>query len=280
MASLNTHKLYSLATMQAYLDGSLDQQTTEAVEKLLAQSTDYAEAMEGLDRFQSDSLSQRETEQKSYKEYLSGLGNAQKDEEGTFEEPLVRDLRSARWWQIAAVILILALPLFYLFQKPKATINQLAMAQLEPYTFSGLRSGEGTQSMLDSAQQIYEAGRSRYEQSSTPLTEAPVEFESAKDAFLKVLSQPKDSLGTQQYLEAKMGMGMCLLFQGYQDQALEQFEVVIQQGDNIYLPAANWYKAWSLLLLDRKDEAISVLSALSRRKSDYRDKAQGLLDEL
>ncbi|MEL6653139.1 MAG: hypothetical protein AAFQ87_20240, partial [Bacteroidota bacterium] len=141
MASLNTHKLYSLGTMQAYLDGSLDQQTKEAVEKLLAQSTDYADAMEGLDRFQSDSLSQREADQKAYKEHLAGLGNAQKDEEDTFEEPLVRDLRSARWWQIAAVILILALPLFYLFQKPKATVDQLAMAQLEPYTFSGLRSG-------------------------------------------------------------------------------------------------------------------------------------------
>lgn len=281
MASLNTPKLYSLATMQAFLDGSLDAETQSAVEKLLAENPDYALAMEGLDRNQSESLSQRDSDQKAFKEYITTLTKSEEDKKDSFEEPLVRDLRSARWWQIAAVILILALPLAYFFQKPTLTTDQLAMANLEPFTFSGLRGGEDVTTMLDSILDIYEVGRSRF--ASNPeayLNDTPAEFEAAKLGFIQVLSQPIDSLGTQQYLKAKMGLGLCLLFQGYQNEAIEQFEVVIQQGDNIWIAPAKWYKAWSLIYLDRKAEAKTVLNKLRNKKSDYREAAQNLLDEL
>ncbi|MFK7923283.1 MAG: hypothetical protein AB8H47_15070 [Bacteroidia bacterium] len=281
MASLNTPKLYSLATMQAFLDGSLDTETQTAVEKLLAENPDYAFAMEGLDRNQSESLLQLNADQEAFKEYLTNLGTSQEeDKAASFEEPLIRDLRSARWWQIAAVILILVLPIIYVLQKPKPTIDQMAMNYLEPYTFSGTRGSEA-ESLLISVRDTYEAGRSRYDKDPKAFqTEAPAEFEAAKQGYLRILSLPIDSLGTQQYLEARMGLGLCLLFQGYQAEAIEQFEPVIQQGDNIWLPAANWYKAWSLIYLDRREEAKIILVALSRKKSEYRSKAQTLLDEL
>lgn len=282
MASLNTPKLYSLATMQAFLDGSLDTETQTAVEKLLAENPDYAFAMEGLDRNQSDSLSQRNLDQQKFKEYISSLGDSNdKKKEDSFEEPLVRDLRSARWWQIAAVILILVLPGIYIFQKPKPTVDQMAMNYLEPYAFSGLRSGKISEGLIDSALKIYESGWYRFDENPHAFqTEAPAEFEAAKQAFLLVLEQPIDSLGTRIYLEAKMGLGMCLLFQGYQAEAIQQFDPIIEHGDNIWLAPANWYKAWSLILLGQKEEAKPILVALARKKSDYRIKAQALLDEL
>lgn len=282
MASLNTPKLYSLATMQAYLDGSLDADTQSAIENLLAENPDYALAMEGLDRHQSESTLQRNQDQKAFKEYLAELGASEEaDKADAFEEPLVRDLRSARWWQIAAVILILVLPLIYIIQKPKPTLDQMAMNYLEPYTFSGLRSAQNIGPTLDSARTYYEAGRMRYEQSPKDFqTQAPAEFEVAKQSYLQILSQPIDSIGTQRYLEAKMGLGQCLLFQGFQAEAIEQFDPIIQQGDNIWLASAQWYKAWSLLLLKRPEEAKEILVGLSRQKSDYRTKAQALLDEL
>lgn len=281
MASLNTPKLYSLATMQAFLDGSLDTETQTDVEKLLAENPDYAFAMEGLDRNQSESLSQRNTDQEAFKEYLTTLGASQdEDKVASFEEPLVRDLRSARWWQIAAVILILVLPLIYVFQKPKPTVDQMAMNYLEPYMFSGTRGAE-TQTFLISVRDTYEVGRSRFEKDpKASQTEAPAEFEVAKQGYIQILSLSIDSLGTQQYLEAKMGLGNILLFQGYPAEALAQFEPIIQQGDNIWLPAANWYKVWSLIRLDRIEEAKTILVALSRQRGDYRSKAQALLDEL
>ncbi|MEL7533333.1 MAG: hypothetical protein AAFN10_18615 [Bacteroidota bacterium] len=285
MASLNETKLYSLATMQAYLDGSLDKETQTAVERLLAQNTEYALAMEGLDRHQGESVSQRNEDQQAFKSYLDGLGNTpeQKIEEAdadSFEEPLVRDLRSARWWQIAAVILILVLPALYFFQKPKPTLDQMAMNYLEPYAFGGIR-GSSVDSMLDSIRQIYDTGSALYKQDPVAFQEkAPAEFEAAKQGYLKLLELPIDSLGSRQYHAAKMGLGQCLLFQGYQAEAIEQFEPLIQHGDNEWVAAAKWYKAWSLLLLGQEEEAKKILVELSRQKSDYRSKAQSVLDEL
>ncbi|MEM6344829.1 MAG: hypothetical protein AAF927_13140 [Bacteroidota bacterium] len=289
MASLNEPKLYSLATMQAYLDGGLDAETQSAVEKLLAENPDYALAMEGLDRHQVDSVFARDKEQKEFKAFLTGLGTTKEDkkvetqakpQETPFEEPMVRDLRAARWWQIAAVILILILPAIYFFQKPDPTLDQIAMNYLEPYTFSTER-GSTVARELDSVRDIYNDGSMLYKKDPKAFqNELPPEFEAAKQGYLQILTLPIDSLGTRQYLQAKMGLGQCLLFQGYQAEAIEQFEPIIQHGDNEWLPAAKWYKAWSLLLLQREEEAKTILVDLSRQKSDYRAKAQSLLDEL
>lgn len=274
--------LFSLATMTAYLNGELDPETVQAVEAELTTNVDYAEAMEALDREQTldepKAFANREQFEKSLRSFLE---QQVKSPAQPVEEAVVRKFPIRRWLAVAAVVLLLFSPFIYQFLRPKATVQQISMAYLDAYAFSGTKGISNVTPLLDTALIQYNQGRQLYQENKALYQDSlPTEMQLAKERFIHILARPQDEMGIRQYLQAKMGLGVCFLLEGYPQLANEHFAEVIQHGNNEWVLDAAWYQAWALLHLGQKEKAIERFFELSRQKGIYRTPAQNILDEI
>lgn len=273
------HSLFSLATMTAYLNGELDTETAKEVEALLARNVEYAEAMEALDREQSldpqRAFANRDAFEKSMQEQLRALIQPT-------HTAVVKRFPLRRWLATAAVVLLLLSPFLYQLLRPKATLEQISMAYMDAYAFSGTKGGEtSVETLLDSTLMLYEQGRLLYQNNKSAYQDSlPTALQAAQKGFIRILTQPQDSLGIRQYLQAEMGLGVCLLLEGYPEVANEYFQRIVAHGNNEWALDAAWYQGWVYLQLGDKDKAIERFFELSRQKGLYRTPAQNVLDEL
>jgi hypothetical protein len=278
--------LYSLATMTAYLKGELAEDTVQRVDALLAEDANYAEAMEALDREQmadpEKALANRDEFEKYLRKMLEAQMQPQKTPGQEDAETPVRRFSPRRWLAVAAVVLLLLTPLLYQWLRPTATVEQMAMAHLDAFAFSGTKGPSPTiDSLLAATLVVYEQGRLEFQEHKELYRDSlPAALKTAKRGFGMVLAQPRDSLGVREYLQAELGLGVCMLLEGYPAEAERHLLAVQDHGNNEWTMDAAWYLAWTDLLLGRKNAAIDGFFKLSRQKGLYMKKAQYILDEL
>lgn len=159
------------------------------------------------------------------------------------------------WSAAAAVVLLAAVGVFLLMPTGRPAPEDLFTAYFEHYEVPAVLRSEGALYQDADAQQAF-------------LHYSQKEYAAAIPLFTKTLDQSPD------VMLVVFSRGICYLATGETGAAVQDFQTVIQHGDNLFVAQARWYLALAYLRAGRADPARSVLSQLD----DARAKA--LLKEM
>jgi len=81
-------------------------------------------------------------------------------------------------------------------------------------------------------------------------------------------------------LMAKLYRGLSYIELAKYDQAIIDFQAIIDHNDNLFVDQAHWYLALSYLKTKQSEEAVEQLNTISSGRSIYKTKAQKILKEL
>lgn len=84
----------------------------------------------------------------------------------------------------------------------------------------------------------------------------------------------------KQDVNALFYSGLCQYENGYYADALNRFDKVILNENNVFDQEAEWYKALSLLEQDKSQEAVSLLAKISSENGFYAERAGNKLKDL
>ena len=275
MAQSQTHTSpASLETMVAYLQGTLSEALTTEVEALLASDRNYADAMEYLDRRLSADPDAAKKEIDKFQQIM----NRRLDQEVALKnnEGKNRPFWFSRWYSIAAVVLLLILPMAWLliYQNQTPSVDQLASSHFDIYAYNTNRGIEDQMTLIDSAVMLYAEGRGLYKMAPEQYGDSlPSAMVLAMEQFESLLSVPRDSISDQVFFKANIGLGMGHYLQKDYQTSLSYLEPILEHGQNEFVLDAMWYKAWSLLRLNRNTEALEIFSTLANRPNEYRESA-------
>jgi tetratricopeptide (TPR) repeat protein len=156
-----------------------------------------------------------------------------------------------------AVILVLALT--QLNEKPYTNQEVYAM-YYQPYQSTmTVRSGNGEGSnMFNQAINHYKIG----------------EYSQAIQIFDRIIAEQKDNHAAQ-------------LYQGISNMEIKQFpaaersfQSILDQGENMYVQQAEWYKGLCYLMMNRRTDAVAHFQKIAKGQGHYKDLAREVLAKL
>ncbi|MBK8562955.1 MAG: tetratricopeptide repeat protein [Saprospiraceae bacterium] len=239
-------------TIDEYLLNRLDGEELKAFEQLLAQD---------------ESLMNEVIERRQLLSAMEMVGDLQMKERvkrihlteiGRIEKPPVTT--NPRKWIFAFVLLLIASLAIWWVMRPKAqTPPQLYAQYYQPYDLNfGTRNMDANQALAE-AGGLYKSGK---------YAEALALFEQALTA------NPADS-------KARLALGICQLELGQYDQALAQFNALMDANDPLFGEQAIWYAAMTKLQQEDIVGCKALLEGiLSNQEGQYQEKAKELSNKL
>lgn len=165
--------------------------------------------------------------------------------------------------KIAASLLILIIPIYFLFQttsNPEQLFAQSFQAIPSAIPQSGIDRGE------HASQEAQHKALALYEQEK---------YSEAIPVFESYLENQEANTPVRFYY------GISLLAEQKAHQSIEQFERVFQESTNhAYQRSAQWYQALAYLLLNQKQNARAILEELTQKDGDFHEEAQELIEQL
>jgi tetratricopeptide (TPR) repeat protein len=239
-------------TIDEYLLNRLDGEELKAFEQLLSQD---------------ESLMKEVTEHKQLLSAMEMVGDLQMKarvkrihlaEIGRSEKPPANT--NTRKWIFAFVLLLIASLAIWWVMRPKAqTPPQLYAQYYQPYDLNfGTRNTDASQALAE-AGGLYKSGK---------YAEALPLFEQALTA------NSADS-------KARLALGICQLELGQYDQALAQFNALMDANDPLFGEQATWYAAMTKLQQEDIVGCKALLEGiLSNQEGQYQEKAKELSNKL
>jgi tetratricopeptide (TPR) repeat protein len=240
-------------TIDEYLLNRLDGEELKAFEQLLAQ--DESLMKEVIERRQllsaMEIVGDLQMKERVKRIHLAEIGRSDKPPANT----------NKRKWAFALVLLLIASLAIWWVMRPKAqTPPQLYAQYYQPYDLNfGTRNTDASQALAE-AGGLYKSGK---------YAEALPLFEQALTA------NPADS-------KARLALGICQLELGQYDQALAQFNALMDANDPLFGEQAIWYAAMVRLQQGNVAETKALLEKLVAEspESALSGDAKHLLNEL
>jgi tetratricopeptide (TPR) repeat protein len=276
------HEL-SLETMFAFLQNELGESEAAEVEHIIQNNPLYAKAIENLSielaetppEQQADLLRQAEQREAEFIESVRQLGE---------KKPLNESKPAFPLWKIAAVVLLLLLPLGYFLSRPPVEIRlqQEYFQALNPDMLRGNVRGGG-----EAGQSKWETELSQvmgyYQQAGSDRIspdESKAYYQAAIKGFQQIVDQPTLQVPAHVLLPAQLYLGVSYLLVEAPEQALTPLQAVIDDNDNHYLSQAQWYKAWSFLQLGKKEQAVAEFQQLAATPNAHQTDAAEIVEQL
>ena len=273
----------SLETMFAFLQDELGEAEAAEVEHIIQNNPLYAKAIENLSielaetppEEQANLLRQAQQRETEFIESVQKLG----------EKKLLNESRPAfPIWKMAAVVLLLLLPLGYFLSRPpmETRLQQQYFQTLSPDMLR--RSLRGADNAKQSKWETELSQVMDYYQQATSDRISPEEsstyYEAAIKGFNQIVDQSAQQVPTHVLLPAQLYLGVSYLMMKTPGQALAPLQAVIDHNDNHYLSQAHWYKAWGLLQLGKKEQALTEFQQLALTPNPHQTDAIEIVDQL
>lgn len=237
-------------TIDEYLLNRLEGKDLQAFEQLLAQ--DESLMKEVIERRQllsaMDMVGDLQMKERVRRIHLAEMGRGDR-------KPVNTNTR--KWLFALVLVLIASLAAWWALRPKPQTPAQLYAQYYQPYDLNfGTRSTDASQALAE-AGGLYKSGK---------YAEALPVFEQA------LVASPNDS-------KARLALGICQLELGQYDQALLQFNALLDANDPLFGEQARWYAA--LAKLGKGDVAgckALLEGFLSDRESQFHQKASELMD--
>ncbi|GAB4419051.1 MAG: hypothetical protein OHK0039_31100 [Bacteroidia bacterium] len=253
MNAPDLQQLHTLETMLAFLEDKLPSEETARIEQLIRDDSDYASAMEELEksRLEDPDTARRAIRQRDiFRSRVQRLGG-----QGQHKAPGTPT--AAMVFQIAAAIAILILPIAYKSLYPSSA--QLFAQHHERYEDAtrgrnvGITRGSDPDARYQMAMHYYD--QQNYTEAADLLA-----------SYLAEAGQDTDQARTQ---TARMHYAVSLLFLDQDPQpAIDALKGVIASQDARYLHDAQWYLGLAYLKADDTDAAKAILGALPPLEDD------------
>lgn len=254
----------SLEIMFGYLEGSLDPEATQRVDRILAEEPEWIDVMEGLaERLRHDPDTKLKAA--AFRDLVAEVAAAPPVLPAAKVQPLSPTPTSRiLLLRVAAValVLIVSATLVWVNLSPGFGYEAMAGQYLRPYDATTVKGGSlDATARLEQGLATYQAGQ--YDQAYT---------------LLQAL-QASDQLSEDEVLTTRMYLGMSALFAGHPAQAEQQLTDLIAAGPTPYQEAAAWYLAWSLWQQDKLAAARQAFREVANGYSLYKEEARSILDQ-
>jgi hypothetical protein len=188
------------------------------------------------------------------------LNQTKKEIESTEIKSLVPDSGSEKmhWWKIGAAVIVFMMAIGGLLRNEISSSGQLYENYYQSPQWSSQRSVTSDMGYLQEANSYYISG----------------EYEKAISLYNEALENSSEKYVYHFYKGAS--------FQnlGNYKQAIPEYAEVIEQGDNIFIEEAEWYKSLCYIKLGQKELARENLLAIIDRKGFYENDAKAILRKL
>lgn len=270
----------SMETMLAFLQEKLDKSKMEEVEQLIQNNPLYQEMMNELKQSLADDP---DTEEKAIRYRDTFTREVHRITDRNLYKP-----KNDKWhlWSMAAMILLLVIPLGYRFLMPSVE-DQLRDQYFQAYVPEGTRSGdtrepkelteeERIKNDFVFAKRAYSIASSEF----TPKQEQQQHYQIAIREFENILSIAEAKLPAKIAIPSSLYLGVSYLVVNKARDALPHLQKVIDHQVNGFVRDAEWYKAWALLDLGEREAAIKQFYTLANQANDYQQKAQDIIERL
>ncbi|MEM7370508.1 MAG: hypothetical protein AAF587_17995 [Bacteroidota bacterium] len=271
----------SMETMLAFLQNKLDKQETEKVEHLIQENPLYQEMLKELKESLADDP---DTEEKAIQYRDAFVREVHRITDKKLYKP-----KGDKWhlWSMAAMILLLVIPLGYRFLMPSVE-DQLRNQYFQAYVTEGMRGGDEVRNPkeLTDAEKLEEdfafAKRAYTIASSefTPEKEQVQHYQIAIREFENILSIAEEQVPERIIISSSLYLGVSYVVLNQAKEAVPYLQKVIDHGVNVFIPDAQWYKAWALLDLGETEAAIDQFYLLANKSNDYQKRAQDIVKRL
>lgn len=237
-----------------YIDGELNDSEVKSFKERLLIDSDFKELYEDQKAFvegikQAESLNT-----------LDFLKSLEKDTPmiNQTDKGKVIPLKLNRkiWWAAASITLLMCL--YFVWPSQSVNTEDMYSQYYEPYpNFSPVvKRGPDEKAVLsiyENAMVLYEAGN-----------------------YIEAQSILKDLFEKTNEVESGFYLAQCYMYNGKHKEALKVLKYLLEKPTDLESPLC-WYKALTLIKLDRLEDATDELNKLIKEKSIYKEKAQEII---
>lgn len=249
-----------LETIEKYLEGELTEAERSAFEQEIANDPELAEHIRLHQQLEHSLSNREEIEVEQQLESIIAAIDLEKEAPADESPTTSKSIPWGRILSLAAAVTVIAVGTWILLSSGPQSSKELYAMHYNAYDGSAeLRSENGIpKSLLTEAFDTYNNR----------------EFTKAIGSFEEILELSPGNPRAHFYL------AICFLETGKPDQAKTSLQVVIDEGQNLYLSQAHWYMGMACLQQEDTTCVKEQLKGLTEGAGRYRDQAKEVLDAL
>lgn len=240
-----------------YLKGELEGERLLEVEARIKEDASFAELVDQRRKMLAVlAVAGRESLRERFKSIHQEM-----EAEEEVSSTATRFSRTRIWFAVAATILLLLVPLYFVLSSPSVSSSELYASYFQPEqdrTFTASRVGEDVD--YGNTIKLFKQGN----------------YESALPGFQERMEVLPDSLIFHLYT------GVCYLGLKRLPNARNEFQFIVNKGDSFLRPSAEWYQGLSYLQEDNIPAARKHFEFLVNYDGEslYKENAEEILDRL
>lgn len=242
-------------SIEDFIDGMLEEDLLEEFSAELKENTDLMAEVSLREQINNA------IGEKDIQSLRASLGDARKSAEKKEVKSIVMpqfNLNSTRFWRNSVAMIIVLLGLSGVLFNNMQSVDRTYDNYFETSTWASERSAESNIDVFQQAKLAYQ--NDNYHSTIEVLNKVP---DSSDEAFV-----------------AQFYKGMSYQNLNQIDKAIQEYSKVIDQGNNLFVEEAEWYKALCYLKANRKLEAKQELLAVIERKGHYENDAKAIIRKL